>query len=153
MSPEFDFEPDLSRVELGSFYAQQPEAVWNAITDPAALERWLMPSTGYMGAIVGSHFLLSVPSSSSAEIACEVLAATPDRAMTWSWMDLRSARPVRWFLSWEVHSHGRGTRLLLTHSGFDVDDKQQVMARNAFARGWNQVLSTKLPDVLARPQS
>lgn len=152
MSAEFDLEPDRSRVELGSYYAYRPEAVWAAITDPTTLTRWLMPSTGYVGAIVGTHFLLSVSPNASAEIACEVLAATPGCAMTWSWMDLRAPHPARWLVTWEVHPHGRGTRLLLTHSGFDIGDKRQVMARNAFARGWNQVLSGKLPDVLARPQ-
>lgn len=145
-----ELEPDPSLIEVGRFYPYPPEIVWRALTEPALLEQWLMASTGFTGAAVGTHFLLSVPSSASAEIACEVLAATPHGAMTWSWTDLRAQQATRWIVAWRVHAQGRGTRLLLTHSGFDVDDKRQKMARNAMERGWRQVLSTKLVDVLDR---
>ncbi|MQY22009.1 SRPBCC family protein [Nocardia macrotermitis] len=142
-------EPELdpARVEIGRFYPQSPEIVWRALTEPALLERWLMPSTGFDPA-VGTHFLLSMPDSSTAEIACEVLATTPGEAMTWSWMDLRAPQPARWIVDWEVHAQGHGTRLLLTQTGFDIADKRQKMARNAIERGWRQVLATTLAEVL-----
>lgn len=59
-----------------------------------------------------------------------------------------SAALSRWFVSWHVQAHGQGARLTVTHSGFDLDDRVQKMARNAFARGWDQVLTMKLPGVL-----
>lgn len=148
MCTEPDLEPDPSKVEVGRFYPHSTDDVWRAVTDSTLLKRWLMPSTGFVGAVVGTHFLLSVPGSESAEIACEIVAVTPNEAMTWSWMDLRASPPARWSVTWQVHAHGRGTRLTVTHTGFDVDDKRQMMARNAFARGWDQVMSTKLVDVL-----
>ncbi|WP_405180864.1 SRPBCC domain-containing protein [Nocardia sp. NBC_01377] len=142
-----ELRPDPSRIELGRFYPRPPEIVWRALTEPALLERWLMASTGFT-AEVGTHFLLSVSSDASAEIACVVLVASPHEAMTWSWMDLRFALPPRWIVAWEVHAQGRGTRLVLTHSGFDIDNKRHKMARNAMERGWRQVLSTKLVAVI-----
>lgn len=51
-------EPDPSRVEIGRFYPHATDVVWRAITDPTLLERWLMPSTGFVGAVEGTHFRL-----------------------------------------------------------------------------------------------
>lgn len=143
-----DPESDPAVVQVGRFFPYPPSAVWWALTDPDAVARWLAPSTGFVGAVVGSQFLFSVSDSTSAEIACEVVAATPVENMTWSWMDMRASRPARWFVTWDVQAHGRGTRLMLTHTGFDMDDRMQKMARNAFARGWDQVLTTKMPVAL-----
>ncbi|WP_072687882.1 SRPBCC family protein [Rhodococcus marinonascens] len=144
-------EPELdpSRVEVGTFYPHPREVVWQALTDPTLVERWLMASTGFEGARVGTHFLLSVPSSPPSEIACEVLEVTPGVAMTWSWVDMRAPQPARWIVTWTVQPQGRGTRLLLTHSGFDIDNKREKMARNALERGWKVCLS-KLSEVLDR---
>ena len=148
MTSDSDLESDPSRVEVSRFFSHPPDVVWRALTEPDLVERWLMQSTGFVGATVGTHVLLSVPSSDSAEIACEVVSAVPMESMTWSWTDLRAERPSRWFVTWDVHAHGRGTRLFISHTGFDIDDKRQMMARNAFARGWDQVLTTKLVEVL-----
>ncbi|NNH71411.1 SRPBCC domain-containing protein [Nocardia uniformis] len=143
-------ELDPSQVELGRFYPQPPEAVWRALTDSAVVEQWLLPSIGFDGAQVGTHFLFTVPSNPPAEVACEVLAATEGEAMTWSWMDMRGPQPARWIVTWELQPQGHGTRVLLTASGFDIEDKRQRMQRNNLERGWRQVLS-KLGDVLERP--
>lgn len=140
-------ELDPSRVELGRFYPQPPEVVWRALTDSTVVEQWLLPSIGFEGAEVGTHFLFTVPTNPPPEIACEVLAATPGEAMAWSWMDMRGPQPVRWEVTWALQPQGRGTRLLLTTSGFDMEDKRQRMQRNNVERGWRQVL-TKLGDVL-----
>ena len=142
-----ELQPDPSRIELGRFYPHPPEIVWRALTEPALLDRWLMASTGFT-AEEGAHFLLSVASEAAAEIAGEILVVSPHEAMTWSWMDLRFSQPPRWIVVWELHAQGRGTRLLLTHSGFDISEKRHKMARNALERGWRQLLSTKLVDVL-----
>lgn len=142
----FDNELDPSRVELGRFYPQPPAIVWQALTDSAVVEKWLLPSVGF-DATVGTHFLFTVPSNPPAEIVCEVLAATPEQAMSWSWMDMRGPQPVRWILEFELRSEGRGTRLLITTSGFDIEDKRQRMQRNNVERGWRQILP-KLGNVL-----
>ncbi|MDF0532372.1 SRPBCC domain-containing protein [Tsukamurella sp. 8F] len=140
-------ERDPSQVEIGSFYPHPPEMVWRVLTDPALVEQWLQVlPTGFQGARVGTHFIASVPKG---EIACEVLAATPGESMTWSWVDLRAPRPARWIASWLVRPQGRGTRLLFTMSGFDIENDRQRMARNAMERGWRQVLSN-YGDILTR---
>ncbi|MGV9661765.1 SRPBCC family protein [Nocardia niigatensis] len=122
------------------FYPHPPELVWCGITDPTLMEQWLLPSIGYEGAVVGTHFLFTVASRPPAEIACEVLAATPPEALTWSWMDMRGPDPVRWTVIWGLHAQGRGTRLTVTTTGFDITDKRQRMQRNNVERGWRNLL-------------
>ncbi|MFG1796281.1 SRPBCC domain-containing protein [Nocardia sp. NPDC049149] len=144
-----DPELDPTRVELGRFYPQPPETVWHALTDSTVVEQWLLPSVGFDGAQVGTSFIFTVPTNPPAEIACEVLAATPGAAMTWSWVDLRGPNPTPWTVTWAVQPQGRGTRLLLINSGFNIEDKRQKMQRNVMERGWRQTLS-KLGEVLDR---
>lgn len=68
--------------------------------------------------------------------------------MTFSWVDLRAERPARWMLDWTIRAQGRGTRLLLTQTGFDIENKRQKMARNALERGWRRTGMGRLRDVL-----
>ena len=142
---------DPTSVEIGRFYPHPPEQVWQALTDPNWVEQWLMPSTGMRAAAVGTHFVFTVPSRPPGEIACEVLALREIDQLTLSWVDLRAARPARWLVDWTVHPQGRGTRLLLRHSGFDIDDRRQKMARNGMERMWRRVL-TQLGELLDREQ-
>lgn len=138
---DLDHERDPSRVELGEFYSQSPADVWRALTDSALLERWFLPSIGFDGAQVGTEFMLLIPADSGAQIACEVVAVKPERSMTWSWTYMRDPGRARWSVDWEVEPQGRGTRLLITISGFDIEDKKQRMQRNATARGWRDIPS------------
>ncbi|MFD4439440.1 SRPBCC domain-containing protein [Nocardia sp. NPDC058519] len=142
-----DSELDPAAIEIGSFFAQPPGVVWRALTEPGLLELWLMRSIGF-SATVGSHFILVVPSEPSAEIACEVLVVRDEEQLTFSWVDLRAERPARWVLDWTIQAQGRGTRLLLTQTGFDIGNKRQKMARNALERGWRRTAMGRLRDVL-----
>ncbi|MFI5780903.1 SRPBCC domain-containing protein [Nocardia sp. NPDC051570] len=141
-----DAELNPAAVEIGSFFPQSPEAVWGALTEPDLLERWLMRPTGF-AASVGTHFLFEVHTQPPTEIACEVLAALPRERLTYSWVDLRAARPARWIVDWLVRPQGRGTRLLLTQTGFDIEDRRQKMTRNAMERGWKGSLA-RLREIL-----
>ncbi|MFB8277106.1 SRPBCC family protein [Nocardia colli] len=151
-----DSELDPAAVEVGSFFPQSPEAVWRALTDPDLLERWLLRPTGFV-ASVGTHFVFTVPpqlpsaarrrATPLGEIACEVLTARPGEQLTYTSVDLRADRPARWVVDWSIRPDGRGTRLLVTQTGFDISDRRQKMARNALERGWKTGLS-RLREVL-----
>lgn len=154
MTMESELNP--AAVEVGRFFPHQPAEVWRVLVDPAAMGLWLMACTGF-DASVGTRFVFTVPAqpqsaaraqaAPAGEIACEVLAARPCEQLTLSWIDLRAEQPVRWVLDWTIRADGRGTRLLLTHSGFDVEDRRQRMARNGMERMWRGRL-LRLGDVL-----
>ncbi|GAB4588643.1 SRPBCC family protein [Nocardia sp. IFM 10818] len=146
-----DAELDPAAVEIGSFFPHSPDIVWTALTDPALVEQWLMRSTG-LSPEVGTHFIFAVPTQPAGEIACEVLTARPAEQLTLAWVDLRPRYPARWIVDWVLQPQGRGTRLLLTQTGFDIENRRQKMARNAMERGWKTALS-RLRDVLAERTS
>ncbi|WP_306360811.1 SRPBCC domain-containing protein [Nocardia sp. CC227C] len=143
-------DPELNpaAVEIGSFLPPAPDTVWRALTDPDLLEQWLMRSVGFAPA-VGTHFIFSLPTRPPGEIACEVLTAEPATQLTLRWIDLRADYPAHWIVDWTIHPQGRGTRLLLTQTGFDIEDRRQKMARNAMERGWKGTLS-RLRELLDR---
>ncbi|WP_066910757.1 SRPBCC family protein [Millisia brevis] len=128
-------ELDPTAVEVGNFLPHPPEAVWRMLSEAELLERWLLPSNGF-DTRVGAHFVFTLPPPRVGEIACEVLDCRPVEQLTITWVDLRADQPARWVLDWTLRGEGRGSRLLVTHSGFDITDRRQKMARNAMERGW-----------------
>ena len=143
--------PAPDSVEVGKFLPQPPGVVWHAITDPPMLERWLMKPVGF-DAAVGTGFVFAVPTAPTGEIACEVLKSGRDQRLTYSWVDLRAKHPARWILDWALYPQGCGTRIILKHSGFDTNDRKQMMARNALERGWRTAL-TRLDETLDQTAS
>ncbi|MFI5777312.1 SRPBCC domain-containing protein [Nocardia sp. NPDC051570] len=137
---------DPAAVEVGAFLSRPTAAVWHALTDPDLLARWLMRPTGFTTS-VGTHFIFSAPAQSPCAIVCEILAARPDEQLTYSWTYPGADPPIRWIVDWTMQPQGRGTRLLLTQTGFDIEDRRQKMMRNAMERGWRNVLP-RLRDVL-----
>ncbi|MFI9407325.1 SRPBCC domain-containing protein [Nocardia sp. NPDC052316] len=142
-------DPQLNpaAVELGSFFPQPPEAVWRALTEPDLLERWLLRPTGFV-ASVGTRFRFTTSGGSSDEIVCEVLAARPGEQLTYSWLHPQAEQPARWVVDWTIRPQGRGTRLLLTQTGFDIQDRRQKMIRNATERSWKRLVLPRLGAVI-----
>ena len=94
--------------------------------------------------VVGHRFELlaePVPAAGFAggPVACEVLAVEPERLLSFRW-------GPQWTVTWRLVPEGRGTRLLLSHEGFDASDEFQRMARRIMGGGWR----SHLPRALAR---
>ncbi|WP_084534637.1 SRPBCC family protein [Nocardia yamanashiensis] len=139
---------DPAAVEIGGFFAQPLEEVWRALTVPDLLERWLM-RPNRMIAAAGTDFVFVMPSHLENPIECEVLAFEPREQLTYSWACPRSECADRGTVYWTMRAQGRGTRLLLTHTGFDIGDRRQKMVRNAMERGWRNRFP-RLREVLDR---
>ncbi|MFC9894658.1 SRPBCC domain-containing protein [Nocardia sp. NPDC127579] len=144
---------DPASVEIDVYFSHAPSEVWRALVEPVLVERWLMPSTG-LDASVGTRFVFSVPpaagseqTASVGEIECVVLAVRHGEQLTLSWADLRAEQPIEWVVDVALAPEGHGTRLLLTHSGFDLTDRRQKMARNGMERMWRGRLA-RLRDLL-----
>ncbi|MFI7002833.1 SRPBCC domain-containing protein [Nocardia sp. NPDC050175] len=134
-------------VELGNFFPEPPDTVWRALTEPDLLERWLLRPTGF-AASVGTHFRFAIPTAPIDEVACEVLAARPYEQLTYSWAHPQAEHPARWIVDWTMRPQGRGTRLLLTQTGFDIEDRRQKMVRNATERSWKRSVLPRLGEVI-----
>lgn len=142
-------DPQLNpaAVELGNFFRQPPQAVWEALTEPDLLQRWLLRPIGF-AASAGTHFRFTGPNTDIDQILCEVLASRPYEKLTYSWIYQQAEYPVRWVVDWTLKPQGRGTRLLLTQTGFDIEDPRQRMMRNAAERRWKRLVLPRLGEVI-----
>ena len=134
-------------VELGHFFRQPPETVWEALTEPHLLQRWLLRPTGF-AASAGTRFRFTGPGSTIDQILCEVLTSRPYEQLTYSWVYQQAQYPAQWVVDWRLEPQGHGTRLLLTHTGFDTQDRRQRMMRNAAERRWKQLVLPRLGQVI-----
>lgn len=119
-------------ISVDQFIAAAPEKVWRGLTEPELHARWWAP--GDIAAVVGHKFHLEMPGWGPQP--CEVLEAEPYERFVYTF--------AGWTLTWRLVAEGAGTRLLLEHSGFDLDDKR---SRNAFERmgpGWRDDVLPRL---------
>lgn len=120
-------------ISVDQFIAASPATVWRALTEPELHGRWWAP--GDIAAVVGHEFHLHMPGWGS--VPCKVTEVEPHERFVYTFNG-------NWTLTWRLISEGAGTRLLLDHSGFDLDDKR---GRDAFERmgpGWRDQVLPKL---------
>jgi uncharacterized protein YndB with AHSA1/START domain len=134
---------DPTAIHVEQFLPHPARKVWRALTEPALLERWLgMPND--IRPEAGHRFELlaePVPAAGFAggPVACEVLAVEPGRRLSIRW-------GPQWTVTWRLEPEGTGTRLFLTHEGFDPDDEFQRVSRRIMGGGWR----SRVPAALAR---
>ena len=125
MSPE----PSIT---VDQFIAQPPDRVWASLTTPELLAAWWVP--GDIRPVVGHEFLLEMPGWGA--VPCVVLEVDEPTRLVYSFAD--------WTLTWQLVAEGTGTRLLLEHAGFDLDDPQQRFAFDQMGPGWRDEILPRL---------
>jgi uncharacterized protein YndB with AHSA1/START domain len=132
-------------VEVDQFLPHPPAKVWRVLSEPALLDAWLMPAEGF-APVVGTRFRFRaepVPQTSfSGLIECEVLEVDPGRLLRISWSSPGHALDST--VTWELVPEGTGTRMLLTHEGFDLDDPDQARAFAIMNGGWRSHVLTRM---------
>lgn len=128
-------------IELQQTYSFAPERVWRALTDAAAIARWLMPNN--FEPKVGHKFQFQDPNPhGGGVINCEVLELDEPRKLVYTW----DARGMNTVVTWTLEAVPGGTRLRLVHTGFS--GAQAAFAVNAMGAGWNSILETRFPKEL-----
>ena len=134
-------------IRVDQFLAYPPGRVWQALTDPVLLAKWLMPND--FQPVTGHRFTFRTEPRPDAAfdgvVHCQVLAIEPGRLLRISWRAGRLDTTVTWTLAPE----GRGTRLFLEHHGFDPDDPIQQSARRIMGAGWRSNVMSALHAVLS----
>ena len=121
-------------------YAHPPAAVWRALTDPALHARWW--AAGDVRPVVGHRFDLDM--GKWGRQPCEVLEVEPERLLKYKF----AAGTLDTTITWQLTPEGAGTRLRLTHEGFDPDSPLGRAALEGMRPGWPQVLE-RMESVLA----
>ncbi len=124
-----------------TFFAHPPARVWAALTDPAKLSRWLMPTD--FRAELGATFTLDA--GQWGKIQCEVLELVPESTLKISW----KAQMLDTTVTWRLVAEGAGTRLHLEHAGFDLANPMHQFAYNGMKGGWSGNIPERLAAILA----
>jgi uncharacterized protein YndB with AHSA1/START domain len=126
-------------IRVNHFYAHEPPKVWNALTDPTLHARWWAP--GDVRAVVGHRFELDM--GQWGKQACEVLEVEHERLLKYRF----ATGTLDTIITWRLTPEGGGTRLELTHEGFNLDSPMGRQALEGMKPGWPKVLA-KLAAVL-----
>ena len=137
-------EDDLTAVHVDVFLEHPARKVWRALTEPELLAKWLMPND--IKPVVGHRFHLHADPQPAVgfeggPVPCEVLEVEPEKLLKISW-------GASWTVTWRLEQEGKGTRLFLSHEGFDPDDHFQQMARKIMGSGWRSGVVRRLGAVL-----
>lgn len=120
-------------IRLDHYYPHPPAAVWKALTDPELHARWW--AAGDVRPIVGHRFELDMGAWGMQP--CEVVAVEPERLFRYRF----SVGRLDTFLDWRPTPEGEGTRLTLTHEGFDMTSPMGRQAYEGMKPGWPKVLA------------
>lgn len=122
-----------------------PERVWRALTDSAAIARWLMPND--FEPRLGYRFTFRtnpMPALNFDGIChCEVTELEQPRLLAYTW----TGGPLNTLVTYRMEPEGAGTCLHFEHSGFDLDDPLQQAAYRGLS-GWHEELDTGLRRVV-----
>lgn len=137
-------------LQFEAFYAHPQQRVWEALTSPELIARWLMPND--FKAEVGHEFSFSWESKDEAwqgKVYCRVLEVEPPRLLSYTWSDswdfLEDGNET--VVSWELEPQGEGTRVVLHHSGFDSPGLYKL--HEMLSGGWKEIVESFIPAVLS----
>lgn len=126
----------IGTISVDQFVAAPPAKVWRALTEPDLHARWWAP--GDVAERVGHEFHLQMPGYGS--IPCRVLESQPHERFVCTFNE-------DWILSWQLAEEGSGTRILLNHAGFDLDDERQRDACDRMGPGWRDEVLPRLAEL------
>jgi uncharacterized protein YndB with AHSA1/START domain/catechol 2,3-dioxygenase-like lactoylglutathione lyase family enzyme len=124
--------------------AAPPARVFAALTDPVQLLAWwgdrhTFPSTHWeLDARVGGRWLSRwrAPNGATFALGGEVLEIDPPRLLVYSWWDERYPDLPRTAVRYELTTTATGTRVTLTHDGFNADRADF----DDYNGGWSSVM-------------
>lgn len=145
-------DTDLTSIHLDQFLPHPPAKVWRALTEPDLIAQWLMP--GDFRLEVGHRYTMqsvAIPATGfSGTVQAEVLAFETMKMLRVGWRDAdpTAGHGADWTITWTLVPEGTGTRLFLTHEGFDPDNPYQQHARTIMGGGWSSRVVPGLEAVL-----
>ncbi|WP_222851737.1 SRPBCC family protein [Phytoactinopolyspora mesophila] len=129
-------------IHLDEFLPHAPHKVWRALTEPELIARWLMPNDFKLE--VGHRFTFRsrpMPDVGFGGIChSEVLAFEVGHMLRIAWRAAPEDRSsLDSVVTFTLEPEGRGTRLFLTHDGFDPGDPLQALSHRIMGSGWKGI--------------
>lgn len=126
----------MRRLEIRrqAVYPASIERVWAALTDPAALARWLLPND--FEPALGRRFRFwTAPDAWPREVRCQVVTLEAPTRLAFTWQDGSHRRPTLVTCTLEVVPEG--TLVRLEHSGFAAAVRETT--RRRLQRHWDRL--------------
>ncbi len=128
-------------IVVDEFYPHPIERVWRALTEPAAIARWLMPND--FEPTVGHRFTFRtnpLPQFGfDGVVHCEVTEVEPPRRLAYTWTGGNLDTRVSYELETAQQDGRAGTRLHFEHAGFDFARPNNENAYKGMAGGWQNI--------------
>lgn len=134
------------------FYPHPPQLVWDYITQPELMAKWLMP--GNIKPEVGHEFTLTAKPMPEMDFDgvfyCTVLEAAPFKKLSYTWkFGPGDGNLYESVVDWTLTEKDNGTELLLVHRGFE--NGVNLLMFTSMEAGWLQHI-TKILTILNTQQ-
>ncbi len=119
-------------------FSQAPEEVWEYMTRPELMEQWLMKNN--FQPVPGADFQFTIAPIPSLDfdgiVYCKVLEIVPFERLSYSWKCGPGNGEINLdtIVEWRLEPAGKGTELILEHSGFA--EKENLAFYNGMNDGW-----------------
>lgn len=128
-----------------AFYPHPPERVWQALTDPASIGKWLLPTN--FKPLIGFRFRFeNLARGKKTTVESEVVELKAGETLAYTWDDGEAGSPS--VVRWNLRPVEGGTRLTLEHVSAEPVAPYVVIEANL---NWRYALYTSLPMMLAVP--
>ncbi len=138
-------ERDADKIELSWDLPHPPEKVWRALTEPALVAQWLLPTDMELKPGRPFRFRGEPNPLWDGVVRSEVLELEPGRRLAYTWV---AGGPVGLDsrVTWTLTPIRGGTRLSLEHAGFKAGNGPAFQGARA---GWNRNVGERMAAALA----
>ncbi len=135
-------------IHLEWTYPQSAEEVWECLTNPELIAKWLMPNNFELRQGHKFQFRSQPMPGWCGIVECEVLEIENIKRLKYSWVSGPEAgsKEVDTTVTWQLFPLSDGTRLTLDHEGFKGE--QAVHSAQMMRQGWNSGIAKSFEKVL-----
>ena len=132
-------------IVVDEVFPHAPETIWNTLTNGELMARWLgMTPTGFEP-VKGKQFTYQTTPGGAWDgvIHCEVLEATPNRRLVYTWksgheQNVGYGARLDTVVTFALSRAGNGARLRVVHSGFVLPNNEAAFKN--MGEGWKKVV-------------
>jgi uncharacterized protein YndB with AHSA1/START domain len=131
-------------------YPNTPEEVWECLTTPGLIEKWLMtndfkPQQGHR-----FQFRAKPMPGWSGIVDCEVLEVVPNKKLSYTWVSgpKPGSANIKTVVTWKLIPEQNCTRLILEHTGFE--GFRAWMTSFILGSGWKSHIAKAFSDLLPK---
>jgi uncharacterized protein YndB with AHSA1/START domain len=131
-------------IVVEAVFPHAPETIWKALTTGELIGRWMMAPIGFEP-VAGARFTFQTNPAGAWDgiIRCQVLEATPNERLAYSWQgghegNVGYGSRLDTVVTWTLSRAEGGTRLRLVHSGFALPKNETAFTN--MGEGWKKVV-------------